>query len=257
MSQHERLVPVWICIWAFATPLAAAEPPRGSAKSLEEQMQKIIDDATPTVVSIVVGHQKYPGPKPDPKFPGRLGAYESKDPPAPRFGPFLPPPTNKLDLSKSENVADNTFGSGVIVDAAKGLVLTTQHLVDGATKIFVRLSNGEGTYADIHASDTRSDLAVLRLLKPPAGLTEAKMAKVQLVDSPDGKKANLKRGSWVIALGHPLASGFLDGAPSASWGILSNIRRRSGVAPQREELRTKPLHAYGSLLQSDARITLG
>jgi len=257
MSRFECLIPVWICIWVFATHHAAAEPPRGSAKSLEEQMQKIIDDATPTVVGIVISHQKYPGPKPDPKFPGRLGAYESKDPPAPRFGPFLPPPPNKLDLSKSENVADNTFGSGVIVDAAKGLVLTTQHLVDGATKIFVRLSNGEGTYADIHASDTRSDLAVLRLLKPPAGLTEAKIAAVQLVDSPDGKKANLKRGSWVIALGHPLASGFLDGAPSASWGILGNIRRRSGVAPQREELRTKPLHAYGSLLQTDARITLG
>ncbi len=249
-----RLSLCLLCVFTVSA-VRAAEP--GSAKSLEEQMQKVIEESTPTVVAVVVGHGKYPGARPDPKFPGKLGGYITNDPPMHRFGPFLPPPANKLDLSKSENVADNTFGSGVVIDSKRGLVLTTQHLIDGATKIFVRLSNGEGSYADIHASDARSDLAVLKLLKPPAVLSEAKIASVRLVDSPDGKKANLKRGSWVIALGHPLASGFLDGVPSASWGILSNIRRRSGVAPQREELRTKPLHTYGSLLQTDARITLG
>ncbi len=248
-----------LCVFSLMTALAvrAAEPPRGSAKSLEEQMQKVIEESSPAVVAIVVGHGKYPGQRADPKAPGKLGGYITVEPPMPRFGPFLPPPANKLDLSKSENVADNIFGSGVVVDAKQGLVLTTQHLIDGATKIFVRLSNGEGSYADIHASDARSDLAVLKLIKPPAGLVEAKIAQVQLTESSDGKKPNLKRGSWVIALGHPLASGFLDGVPSASWGILSNIRRRSGVAPQREESRTKPLHAYGSLLQTDARIALG
>ena len=240
-----------------ATPIHGAEPLRGSAKTVEEQMQKVIEDASPSVVAIVVSHQRYPGAKADPKAPGKLGGYQVKEPPFQRFGPALLPPTDKLDLSKPENVADNTFGSGLIVDAPKGLVLTTQHLIDGATKIYVRCSNGEGCYADIHASDARSDLAVLRLLQTPSGMGEAKIAAVQLVDSPNGKKANLKRGSWVIALGHPLATGFLDGVPSASWGILSNVRRRSGVAPQREELRTKPLHTYGSLLQTDARLTLG
>src|SRR5581483_2619868 len=44
--------------------------------------------------------------------------------------------------------------------------------------------------------------------------------------------------------------------PSASWGILSNIRRRP-AAPLREEERTKPLHYYGTLLQTDARLNLG
>lgn len=266
ISNLPRLAPKWnttvrvlfcLLIFVVAIPAERVEPTRGSAKTIEEQMQKVIEDASPSVVAIVVSHQRYPGAKPDPKAPGKLGGYEIKEQPFQRFGPFLPPPTNKLDLSKSENVADNTFGSGLIVDASKGLVLTTQHLIDGATKIFVRCSNGEGCYADIHASDTRSDLAVLRLLQTPPGLGEAKIAAVQLVDSPDGKKANLKRGSWVIALGHPLATGFLDGVPSASWGILSNVRRRSGVAPQREELRTKALHTYGSLLQTDARLTLG
>ena len=248
-----------ICLVLFAAlPLRAAEPPRASAKALEEQMQKVVEDGSPAVVAIVVSHRKYPGARPDAKAPGRLGGYLSDAPMRQPFGPFLLPPVNKLDLSKPENVADNTFGSGVIVDAGKGLVLTTHHLIDGATKIYVRLSNGDGGYADIQAADARSDFAVLKLLKVPAGLSEAKIAAVQLVDSPEGKKANLRRGSWVIALGHPLAAGFADGQPSASWGILSNVRRRSGVAPQREELRTnKPLHTYGSLLQTDARLTLG
>ncbi len=248
-----------LCLFLLvaSAPARAAEPPRPSAKALEDQMQKVIDDATPCVVAIVVGHQKYPGARPDPKTPGKLGGFSSPEMPVPRFGPFLPPPVNKLDLSKPENAADNTLGSGVVVDASKGLVLTTQHLIDGATKIYVRLSSGEGSYADIHAADARSDLAVLKLLKPPVTLSAAKIASVQLVDSPDGEKANLKRGSWVIALGHPLGAGFLDGTPSASWGIVGNIRRRSGVAPQREELRTKPLHTYGTLLQTDARIALG
>ena len=267
ISTELDRVPLWnhpvrcsLCLLVFlgAAPLWAAEPPRPPAKALEEQMQIVIEENAPSVVAIVVSHQKYPGAKPDAKFPGRLGGYESKEPPPQRFGIPLPPQPNKFDLSRPENAADNTFGSGVVVDAAKGLILTTQHLIDGATKIYIRLSNGEGSYADIHASDARSDLAVLRLLRPQAKMVEAKFAPVQLVDTPDGKKANLKRGSWIIALGHPLATGFADGEPSASWGILSNVRRRSGVSPQREDLRTsKPLHAYGSLLQTDARLTLG
>ena len=267
MRSMKLVLPPWIspvrsylCILlvASAFPLRAADPPQASAKALEEQMQKAIDDSSSAVVAIVVSHQKYPGARPDPKAPGKLGGYISNELPRQPFGPFLLPPVNKYDLSKPENVADNTFGSGVIVDAAKGLVLTTHHLIDGATKIYIRSANGEGSYADIHAADARSDFAILKLLKAPSGLGEAKIAPVQLVDSPDGKKANLKRGSWVIALGHPLASGFADGQPSASWGILSNVRRRSGVAPQREELRSnKPLHTYGSLLQTDARLTLG
>ncbi len=247
-----------LCLLAFALSVRAADPPRPSAKALEEQMQKVIEDGSPAVVAIVVSHQKYPGAKPDSKFPGRLGGHIVNEPLRQPLGPILAPPPNKYDLSKPENVADNTFGSGAVVDATKGLVLTTHHLIDGATKIYVRLSNGEGGYADIHAADARSDLAVLKLLKVPAGLTEAKIAQVRLSETPDGKPANLKRGAWAIALGHPLASGFADGAPSASWGILSNVRRRSSASPQREELRTnKPLHAYGSLLQTDARLTLG
>ena len=55
------------------------------------------------------------------------------------------------------------FGSGVVIDP-DGLILTNYHVVQNATKIFVRLAGGKSSYADIHAADPRSDLAVLKLL---------------------------------------------------------------------------------------------
>ena len=244
-----------------ALPCSAfAAPPASPAKALEEQLQKVIDDATPSVVAVVVSHRKYPASRPtDAKTPGTLGEYGS----APRFDPALLQPgvaiaTDRLDLTQVENVADNQFGSGLVLDADRGLILTPYHLIEGATKIYVRTGAGKGSYADIHAADARSDLAVLRLIHPTKGIASAKLGTVQFLTAPDGTKPNLKRGSMLAAVGHPLASGFADGVPSGSWGILSNIRRRTATAPPREDLRSnKPLHQFGSLIQTDARIALG
>src|SRR5437868_10417166 len=106
-----------------------------------------------------------------------------------------------------------SIGSGVVIDT-DGLVLTNYHVVQEATKIFVRLPGGKGSYADIHAADPRSDLAVLRLQSPVGRLRAIKLG--------DGGKA--KRGQLVLSLANPFAAGFRDGSPSASWGIVSNIR---------------------------------
>ena len=78
----------------------------------------------------------------------------------------------ELDLS-SPDVVPESYGSGVVVDADAGLVLTMAHVVHNATKVYVRLPGGRGSWADIHAADPRSDLAVLKLIDPPAGLRGA------------------------------------------------------------------------------------
>jgi serine protease Do len=251
-----------ILVLAYAIPwlaLAAAAAP-SPAQALEEQLQKVIEDATPSVVALVVSHRRYPeAPARAPKSPGKLGGYSSPAPERFEIGPAVKlPPVDRLDLSLAENVADNQFGSGVVLDAEKGLILAPYHLIEGATKVFVRSSTGQGSYADIHAADAKSDLAVLKLIRPCRGLASAKLGTARFIASPDGRTPNLKRGSILAALGHPLAAGFADGKPSGSLGILSNVRRRPAQPQVREDVRSnKPLSQYGSLIQTDARIALG
>ena len=73
---------------------------------------------------------------------------------------------------------------------------------------------------------------------------------------PLGDATPIQRGQFILTLTNPFAAGFRDGQPSASWGIISNLRRRIPGEP-REEFRTKPLHYYGTLLQTDTRLNLG
>jgi serine protease Do len=240
-------------------PAPAADPP---VQALEAQVQKVIEDASPSVVSVVVSHSKNYG-RPAKAKPGELGDYEAKRPTdIPGFGRGRfrgeQPTLDRLDLSLVENVADHLFGSGLVLDADQGLILTTHHLTDGATKVFVRGAGGKGSYANIVASDAKSDLTVLRLISAINDLKTVKFAEVRWVDEPKGRKANLKAGSAVVALGHPLAGGAGDGVPSASWGIISKFNTRSAAPPVlTDSITPRPLHTYGGLFQVDARVTLG
>ena len=250
---------IGLVILSLGAPIGVgADPPsRESVRSFEQHVRGIIDAAEPSVVSIVVSHDtKYPSNSKSNR-PGRLGRYPKTSELTPRQN-WLPFPAGfdpRLDLSDPLNVADHHFGTGIVL-GGEGLILTNYHLIDGATKVYVRASTGKGSYADIHAADARSDLAVLQLLDPIPGLKPLKMAEVRVSDVPGGAKANVVRGSWVIALGHPHAAGVGDGSASASWGILSSVRRKA-PGPGREELRTRALYHYSILLETDARITAG
>jgi S1-C subfamily serine protease len=192
-------------------------------------------------------YQAY-GLGPDKDHPGRLGDF---DPELLRTKPGLSLKDimlwrRKLDLADPGHIPQ-AFGSGVVIDAS-GLILTNYHVVQDATRLYVRLPGGKGSYADIHAADPRSDLAVLRLL------SAKKMQPLTPIRLGDADK--MERGHFVLSIANVFAAGFRDGQPSASWGILSNIRRRA-VANPRDEDQTKPLHHYGTLLQTDARLHLG
>jgi S1-C subfamily serine protease len=91
---------------------------------------------------------------------------------------------------------------------------------------------------------------VLQLLDPIRGLKPLRLAEVRVADVPGGPKANVVRGSWAIVLGHPNAAGVGDGSASASWGILSSVRRKA-PGPARA------LYHYSILLETDARIAVG
>lgn len=220
----------------------------GQALALEKAMQKAIAKAEPAIACILVSRNDeydryYPTPASE---TGKLGSFDPAVLQKTLSAADAAQWSRKLDLANAAHVPE-AFGSGVAMDA-KGLILTNFHVVQGARKIYVRLPGGKAGYADILAGDARCDLAVLKLLDP-------RLAPVPVVALGDAGK--LRKGQFLLSLANPFAAGFRDGQPSASWGILSNIRRRALPGPTREEERVKPLQHYGTLLQTDARLHLG
>jgi len=256
--MYRGFIGLGVVLLAMSTALRAQQPVKDDARALEDHVRKVVAQAEPAVVAVIVSHAKYPRlPTDGPPRPGRLGKY--LDPPdnqgVNRFGPKDTGYDPKLDLSDPQNVADNLFGSGLVLDSS-GLILTPYHLIEGATKIYVRTSTGKGSYADFHAYDARSDLAVLKLIEPPAGMKEIRLGDVRVSDGPNGEKPTVARGMFVLSMGHAQAAGAADGSASVSFGVLSNVRRRA-AGPSREEQRTRTLPHYGMVLHTDARVTLG
>jgi serine protease Do len=249
-----------IQILGCLTALAGAAPcPAGDDEGLaklQQAVQKVIRDAEPSVACILVsrseGYQRL-GQAPTADEPGKLGGFSPEaalrhvnaQRPQPDEQERLVEEIARLNLASPDNVPED-YGSGVVLDE-NGLILTNYHVVRRATKVYVRLPDRRGSYADVHAADPRSDLAVLRLLNPPPGLKGLKF----------GDGGQVRKGQFVVALANPFAAGFRDGQPSASWGIVSNLRRRAPAAPKKEEDLNKTLHHYGTLLQTDVRLNLG
>jgi S1-C subfamily serine protease len=150
------------------------------------------------------------------------------------------------------DLVPEAYGSGVVIDE-KGLILTNLHVVRDATRVYVRLAGGKGGFAEVYAGDPRSDLAVLRLVDPP-------LPPLKVLRFGDG--GAVRKGQFAISLANPFAAGFRDGSPSASWGIISNLRRRAPSRPVNpkaldEERNYRTLHEFGTLIQADARLNLG
>jgi serine protease Do len=262
MAYMPRLAWIGLPLVLFSFPLAgrADDQPRSAdVLALQELIQKTIERAEPSIACILVSrsdeYKRFNAAPPD-EDSGKLGRFDG----SPYTRPFGFNGGDKeaearrrlikttLDLSDPD-VVPESFGSGVVIDAENGLVLTMAHVIHDATKIYVRLPGGRGSWADVHAADPRSDLAVLRLLDPPAGLKAVKR----------GDGSHLRKGQFVLCLANPFAAGFRDGSPSASWGIVSNLHRRaSGVTSEMERPNVKPtLHHYGTLIQTDVRLALG
>ncbi|MCS6852747.1 MAG: PDZ domain-containing protein [Gemmataceae bacterium] len=236
--------PIGVLAAALVAAPASSANERTSLKealALQETLQQAIHEAEPAIACILVSRSdayRQSGQGPSSDEPGSLGSFDAQKPSR------LPrPELKKLDLADPENVPES-FGSGVVIDA-RGLILTNYHVVREATKIYVRLPGLPGSYADIHAADPRSDLAVLRLIdKRP----------VKPIRLGDG--GQVRKGQFVLTIANPFVAGFRDGSPSASWGIVSDLRRKM-PGPASETELTKTLHHYGTLIQTDTRLNLG
>ena len=124
---------------------------------------------------------------------------------------------------------EQSLGSGVVIDAAKGYVLTNNHVVAGADDIAVTLHDGRTLKAQMVGTDPDTDIAVIRI--PAQNLTA-----LPLADS-----SQLRVGDFVVALGDPFGLG-----QTVTSGIVSALNR-SGLRGL----------GYQNFIQTDASINPG
>ena len=175
-----------------ASPVAALA--QGQADTLSGSFRKAAQRALPSVVGVVPDRRVDSGDPGDPSHP------------------------SKVDVG----------GSGLVVDAIKGFILTNEHVVPASGRVVVVLPGGRQRKVISVRRDPKSDLALLTI--DPAGLVAASW----------GDPNSLDVGDWVLAVGQPF--GLVD---SVTAGIVSGKCRGSGFA------------SYEDLIQTDAAINPG
>ncbi len=122
-----------------------------------------------------------------------------------------------------------SLGSGVVVDAARGYVLTNNHVIEGADEISVTLADGRTLAATKVGADAATDVAVIRV------------AAEALTAVPLARSRDLRVGDFVVAVGNPFGLG-----QTVTSGIVSALGRAglSGVGVQ-------------NFIQTDAAINMG
>ncbi|MFF6999486.1 S1C family serine protease [Streptomyces sp. NPDC008313] len=96
-----------------------------------------------------------------------------------------------VEIGASSNAGRST-GSGVIITSG-GEIVTNNHVVSGASSIKVTTSNGKSYTAEVVGTDSKKDLALIRLKDAPSGLKTATL----------GDSGNVKVGDQVVAIGSP------------------------------------------------------
>jgi len=124
---------------------------------------------------------------------------------------------------------NESLGSGVIIDAQRGYVLTNHHVIEGADDVSVTLADGRTLKAEFLGSDADTDVALIRI--PTGNLTEL----------PLGDSGRLQVGDYVVAIGNPFGL-----SQTVTSGIVSAVGR-SGIRGL----------GYQNFIQTDASINPG
>jgi len=231
--------------------IVAAAPPtdRDLIEAVQRQVKAVAANADSAIACVVVSRSSlYPNPHSPADLPGQLGSFDRALFEQTSKRPDRVEVARRLDLSNRDSIPDNTLGGGIVIDSS-GLVLTLFHVIDGATKIYVRLPGGKGSYADILAADARCDLAVLKLLQPPSGLKAVPIANVKTAPPAAGQTANVERGTFTVLMSNAFDSALAD-QPTASMGLITGVRERPTPRTADDaQSRVWSIYHYGTLLQ--------
>ncbi|MEI4260131.1 MAG: Do family serine endopeptidase [Candidatus Dasytiphilus stammeri] len=217
---------------ASSTPIKSPVNDNISKVKIHQQvptLAPLIRKVIPSVVSVnVEGIETVKTTSKSPTIPfWRLFPFCEKGSPF-QDSPFCKP------QKKTERQEFAALGSGVILNAAKGYVVTNCHVISNATKVQVSLNDGRIYDAKIIAKDRLSDLSLLQLID------FKNLTAIKLADSD-----TLQVGDYSIAIGNPFG---LDN--SVTSGIISGLER-SGIYKTTEDNNTE------DFIQTDAPINRG
>ena len=190
-------------------PLRAAAPIPEFSGGVVPSLAPMLKSVTPGVVNIAVkGREKIQNPLLEDPF----------------FRRFFNVPQGQQSYAETQST-----GSGVIVDAAQGYVLTNAHVVANETSIAVTTKDNRRFNAKLVGRDTETDVAVLKINSD------------HLTAVPLGDSDKLQVGDFVVAIGNPFGLG-----QTVTSGIVSALGR-SGLG----------IEGYEDFIQTDASINPG
>lgn len=146
--------------------------------------------------------------------------------------PLLRDPAYRQLFDKSNRAMEweiQNLGSGVVIDASKGYVITNHHVIDKADQITVTLQDNQSYEATVVGSDPNTEIALI------------KIKTGNLVELPQGNSDALQVGDIVVAIGSPFGLG-----QTVTSGIVSALGRSS-----------LGLEGYEDFIQTDASINPG
>lgn len=150
--------------------------------------------------------------------------------PMPRRNPLMDDPFFRRYFgTPGEQAPSQSLGSGVIVDAEQGLIVTNHHVIDNAAQILITLNDGRDIEATLVGSDPDADIALVKV--EAEGLTQLAWA-----DS-----SRLRVGDFSVAIGNPFGLG-----QTVTSGIISALGR-SGLG----------IEDFEDFIQTDASINPG
>ena len=208
-----------VSVFVVSGSVCAAPQDVAVAKSLENAFADVADKAGESVVSISTVHTE--------KMRGGMGPMGNDEMFKQFFKDFFG------DMPEREFM-QRGLGSGFIIDP-DGFILTNQHVVDGADKIEVTLSDGRKFPAKIKGQDTRADLAVLKI----------SAQNLKALDLGDSDKVRI--GQFAIAVGNPFG---IAAKPTVTVGVVSALNRS---LPR----NARSDRDYSDLIQTDAAINPG
>lgn len=209
-----------------ALTVPAFVPAPVQARSAPESFADLSEKLLPAVVNIsstqsAPAQQQGRGERNRPETP--------QFPPGSPFEDFFRDFFDRQQERQTPQRRGSSLGSGFIIDAKEGLVVTNNHVIEGADEITVILHDDTNIKAEVVGRDQKTDLALLRI-KTDHPLTAV----------PFGDSDAMRVGDWVIAIGNPFG---LGGTVTA--GIISARQRDINNGP------------YDDFLQTDAAINQG